>query len=162
LLTWPRAEIPRDNRRLVETAVHPEILHALAVRMGPSWLLHERALRGHDIAHRQTAQLNLVRRDLGFTESAIAFPDRSVERLRTRLGWEDRLVRFPLPPASPFGGVVADIKVPWHLFGGAFPGAGEEEAQHVRLVPGGFEFRYGADFRYDRWGLRPANQAAPS
>ena len=161
MCTWdalaaaPRAEIPRENRRLVEAAVHPEALHALAIRLGPAWLAHERKLRGIVLANLQGGNLNLIRRDLTFSEPEVRFPDRGDERIRTRLGWEDRVVRLPAALAGPFGREVTELKIAHHLFGGALPADTDELASEVVAEPGGFRFRFGARFRYDRLGLRP-------
>lgn len=151
-----QAEVPRDNRRLVEAAVHPETLRDLAARMGAAWRKHEIGLRGTALADSQGAALNLVRRDLGFDDPGVAFPASATDgRIRTRLGWEDRVARFSPPLAGPLGNDVSELKVPHHLFRGTFPAADEELANEVGSMPGGFTFRFGARFRYDRWGLRP-------
>lgn len=48
--------IPADNRRLVEHALHPEVIDALAAELGTAWLNHAASRAGTAYADRGTAE----------------------------------------------------------------------------------------------------------
>ncbi len=154
LAARPHSEIPGENRQLVEAAVHPEALHELALRMGSAWLMHERNLRGIVLAKSQGATLNLLRSDLSFSQPDVRFPESGDAQIRTRLGWEDRVARLPAPALGPFGHEINELHVAHHLFQGELPEDPDELASQVATHEGGFTFRFGTWFRYDRLGLR--------
>jgi len=59
-------EIPAMNRRLVETATHPEALAAIVRECGGSWKKHAQFCDGSALASRGLARLNLVERGKEF------------------------------------------------------------------------------------------------
>ncbi len=156
-----RLEIPRHNRKLVETATHPGALAELVQQLGTPWSAHQQHVIGSLLANRRQGTLNLVRRDLDFGTDpggeTVEFPSGdTARRIPTRLGLEDRLVRFePLVPSLfAAGRKIADLTLPHHLVA---PGtlAETEAAEAVELTNGGFAFRFGAwRYEYDRLGLR--------
>jgi len=151
----PEVEIPRDNRRLVEAGIHPEVLAALEEELGAPWPKHRQAILGRELADGQIARLNGIDRTLPFGDPNSLFPGRDQQRkIPTRLGLDDRIVHFPQPPPGPFGQPIAELRIPGHLVEKAPPRAEDEEAQAVTEIPGGFEFRFGRwSFRYTRLGL---------
>jgi CRISPR-associated endonuclease/helicase Cas3 len=154
----PEISIPADNRRLVETGTHPAALHDLASAAGEEWLRHEEHVLGTLLGRGRIASLHLLRTDRTFdpSDGQIEFP--SDCKIPTRLGEDDRLVRFAEPPAGPFGAAVTEITIPAFLVEKAPPPAEETEARDVTAEAGGFTFRFGQwSFRYDRLGLRSAS-----
>ncbi len=155
-----RMSIPTDNRKLVEAATHPAVLEELVRELGGPWAAHQTHVVGRGYAERRQGKLNLIRRDLGFGEESsgesVVFPSGdTARRIPTRLGLEDRLVRFEPPVASPFGGGgITEMTLPHHLVApGTSPEAeaGEEVDEDERCV----RFRFGAGrYVYDRLGLR--------
>ena len=87
----------------------------------------------------------------------VEFPAGDTARnIPTRLGEQDRLVRFPEPVASPFDPAVriSDLTLPHHLVA---PGTPRDAAlaEEVERGPLGVAFRFGSRrFAYDRLGLR--------
>ncbi len=151
----PMVSIPADNRRLVEEGTHPEALHALTTSLGEAWQRHERHVLGTLLGQGRIASLNLLRTDRPFDpeDPAIEFPRDS--KIPTRLGEDDRLVRFAEPPAGPFGEEIRELTVPWFMIEKAPPPAEEEQAREVIADEGGFTFLFGRwGFRYNRLGLR--------
>jgi CRISPR-associated endonuclease/helicase Cas3 len=141
--------IPRDNRRLVESATHPDMLRPFKDSPG-LWLEHSQQVEGGTIAQKQQAQGLLVDWDTVFSpDSASALdPD---ERARTRLGLDDSLVRFPDGFTGPFGSQPDQIAIPgW----AAAPGP-DHEMTDVLSYEGVITFRFaGTQFVYNRHGLR--------
>lgn len=154
-----RVELPRDNRELVEAATHPEVL-AEVVAKGNRWQTHDSYMRGTVSADGKQAKLNLLRRDKAFGK-APPFPPKGERRIPTRLGDEDRRVRFDPEADGPFGSPVDVVHVPHWMADGVPPEA--ETAEEIAPVaaadrPGaGFSFRFGPKtYLYDRLGLRDA------
>ncbi len=152
--------IPLDNRMLVEAGTHPEELAGLVEELGGLWAKHQTHVTGTTLAERRQGTLNLVRRDLAFgtdpSGECVEFPSGdTARRIPTRLGLDDRLVRFEPPVGSVFGAesTIANMRVPYHLVArGTAVDAAVAEA--VEPIAGGVEFRYGAGgYRYDRLGL---------
>jgi len=154
----PEISIPADNRRLVEAGTHPEAIEALVAELGSPWDSHRNHVQGTLVAQRRHGSINLVARSEGFLSGgpAVRFPEGDAYRhIPTRLGAEDRLVRFAAPPPSPFGGDVAELRIPYHLIELHPPPADAELAEEVAVEPEGFGFRFGSwSFRYDRLGLQ--------
>jgi len=110
--------IPEMNRWLVESGVHQEALDALIERLPPderdAWMLNRQRVKGDELAQVGTASGNVLRKDRDFMEQALD----DAERISTRLGANDRLIRFPEGTIGPFGGVITQIAVPdWMLRG---------------------------------------------
>ena len=155
-----RMTIPLDNRKLVEAGTHPAVLAGLVEELGEPWGKHQTHVTGKTLAERRQGTLNLVRRDLAFgtdpSGESVKFPSGdTARRIPTRLGLEDRLVRFEPPVASLFGAdsTISNITVPHHLVARG-TAADAAVAEAVERIEGGVEFRFGARrYRYDRLGL---------
>ena len=144
------ATIPADNRLLVEHALHPEVLDALAAELGTDWRNHAAASAGVAFADAQTGRTLAL--DLSQPFRDLHFPDMT-ETVATRLGAADLLVDFAQPLPGPFGRKVERLPIPhWMAHG-----IGEDDLPKV-LPADGDEARFGLGsrtYRYGRWGLRP-------
>lgn len=146
--------IPADNRRLVESATHPEALHAIAA-LGEAWATHAQQIDGDTGARRTSAKLGLLPLDTAFTE--LGFPNEV--KLATRLGIADRVVEFDPPQLGPFGNRVCELPIRHHLLPRSLPP--EALPDDIATEPGGFGFRLGdAHYRYSRVGLERLTQTA--
>lgn len=136
-------EIPRDNRRLVESTTHPDALSSLS---GDRWTLHAQFLVGSELTQRRAADLGVIEA-LPFGE--LAFGELR-ERVTTRLGLSDRMVRLPHEVLTPFGQRVVEIAMPGHLA----PRDEAVDAANLEAGAEGFRFTL-ADRRYSysRFGL---------
>ena len=139
----PEIVIPRDNRRLVERALHPEALAAV-IAGDIVWSNHANERAGGDHAAAESARR--IALDLSQPFRTLTFADVD-EEVATRLGARDLLVDLPEPLASPFGGVVTRIAIPHHMARGI--GARDEP----QLIDAN-SFHLGTRcFGYDQWGL---------
>lgn len=135
--------IPRDNRLLVEDALHPE---ALSMLTSPAWRRHARYLEGSLLTELRQAEIGSLQ-EQAFGECQFRAND---ERIVTRLGANDRRARMPRPVTSPFGTAITELLVPGHLA----PRAQAEEAEEVTTDAEGFGFLFGERrYRYSRFGL---------
>lgn len=139
--------IPADNRRLVESATHPEALVAMD-GLSEAWALHGRQVEGDTGARRAFAKLGLLPLDTTFPE--LGFPKEV--KLATRLGAADRIVIFDPPLTGPFGNLVRELPIRHHLLPRNLT---PEALPHVEShFPGCFTFSLGeASYRYSRVGL---------
>lgn len=145
----PVWRLPEMSRWLVEHSVHSEALMAVATARGANWQAHEAGVLGAQRGDARQAQLNLVDWTTRYSETT--FQDG--ERVPTRLGENDRLVRFLQPIAGPFGLSVGELTIPGRWARG-IP-ADEIEAFDVREHRGVTRFRFGdKQYVYDRYGLR--------
>ncbi|MDP3872858.1 MAG: CRISPR-associated helicase Cas3' [Methyloversatilis sp.] len=150
-----RIRIPADNRRLVESAMHPESLRAMDA-LGEAWESHGRQIDGDTGARRTSAKLGLLPLETAFSE--LAFPNEV--KLATRLGAADRIVVFDPPLPGPFGNSVRELPIRHHLLPAGL--ALEVEPKVEATEPGSFAFSLGeARYRYSRLGLERLSQAAP-
>lgn len=148
----PTVSIPADNRRLVERALHPDILDALAADLGAAWINHAAACAG--IAHADRGTAGDLSLDLSACWRDLVFPD-NAETVATRLGARDLLVDFPDPPPGPFGQEVDRVAIPHWMARGVGPDASPEL---LPAVAGRVRFRLGErTYAYDRWGLTAAD-----
>ena len=155
----PLVHIPADNRRLVEGALHKEVLDALTRELGTAWLNHAAVLEGTAAAERGLARHWAL--DLSAPFGTLLFPDRE-EAIATRLGTNDRLVEFDPPFTGPFGEAVQRLTVPGWMAGDA-DGATEPVVEDPS--PEGMQFRLGERrFLYGPWGFEAATDpvATPS
>lgn len=137
----PDIVIPRDNRRLVEGALHPDVLAEVANDLGTVWRNHAAVRSGGAVADGQTAAQIALDLSQRFTE----LDWRDAEGAVTRLGGRDLLIDLDPPLPGPFGKDVHRMRVP-HWMAGA--GATlERDGDLLRLG--------GRLLRYDQWGLRP-------
>lgn len=140
--------LPTDNRRLVENALHPEMLDAIARELGTAWTNHAARCAGIDHIGRQTGgdlslDLSVPFRDLIFPEGA--------QGVGTRLGDQPILVDFDVPLPGPFGEAVMRIAVPHWMAGRVDPDDRPEPLGHDK---DGWRFRLGEHhYVYGRWGL---------
>ena len=157
-LTWgyfqqhPQIEIPRDNRRLVESATHPDAMKALN---GHQWQRHTALVEGSQIAQGVRADhISLVKcYEQPFGE--FHFNELN-EDARTRLGLDS--LRLPLPEsvASPFGATLPEMLIPGHM-----APKGEDEIRDLTRIDGGIQFRLGPrHYRYTRHGLETIDEPA--
>ncbi len=154
LAEWGTIEIPRDNRRLVEQATHPQ---ALAVLAGERWARHAQAVDGTGLAQRVQAHFALLPPLYEQAFNGFSFHEAS-EAMRTRLGLDT--LRVPLSRAveSPFGVPLPEMLIPAHLLGGAARADVAEvlsaSAQEIGLAYGG------TVYRYSRFGLERQDERA--
>ncbi len=150
----PQWNIPEMNRMLVERATHPEVLHDIVKEMEEGWQKHANEVEGGGYAERQSALLNIIRRDKSFLldNDKVVFPSDD-KKIRTRLG-DDRIdIAFNPAQSSPFGGSREidglAVSVRW------LPAEKAPESVTPSPVEGGFRFSVGdRRFVYDRLGLR--------
>lgn len=140
----PCIVIPRDNRLLVERALHPDLLDALAERLGVAWQNHRSERSGGAAVDLQAAgqvALDFRRR---FTELQ---PFDGGEAVATRLGARDLLVDLTQPLSGAFGGTIERIAIPAWMA----PGVGDAPVEPIDART----FAIGSHrFAYDHWGLR--------
>ena len=150
----PVVKIPAMNRDLVESTTHPEELSTLAMILGGSWKTHLDKIRGVALAHQRHASLNLVSWDQPIGDTEAAFPSEDLcRKISTRLGEDDRLLRFDGPQQSPFGHSITLLTIPAFMARGVT----DEPSAVVpsRVEDGGLVFMFGNhEYRYDRLGLR--------
>jgi len=148
----PQICIPADNRRLVESATHPEALLAIEA-LGEAWATHAQQVEGDTGARCTSAKLGLLPLDTAFAD--LTFPDDV--KLATRLGAADRVVEFEPPLAGPFGKAVRELPIRHHLLPQEL--ALDTPPSDICTEPGGFRFRLGnARYRYSRLGLEKLPQ----
>lgn len=157
--TWRLVEdktiwaIPSMNRELVETATHPESLDNIVEELGGTWHEHSQQILGIRGADRTHAQLLLLPRDTRYGEEL--FPTDLNERIRTRLGEDNRRIQLPDVVSSPFGAVLRELVIPARWLP---EDAEASEAKDVHAKDGVLSFSFaGKPFTYDRLGLRPTD-----
>lgn len=144
--------IPADNRELVETTTHPEALDALAARLGEPWQRHRGKIEGIRLAHEGIATLALIDRTAPLGRYAFR-DDELDERLRTRLGEDDRRVVFASAPTGPFGQPVKELTLPGWMVRDV-PAGTDENAEAVEMGTEGFRFEWGEKlWEYGRLGV---------
>lgn len=147
-------EIPRDNRRLVEAATHPE---RLATLQGDAWARHAQYIEGIGGAQQSAAHAAAIpHKHFG----DFMFPTAVEGHLATRLGLNDRRLLLGGVFTSPFGRVLEEINLPGHLARGL-----EVEQAHV-VSREGNTLTIQADpqgqfvYRYSRFGLEKIDEPA--
>ncbi|TCS21568.1 CRISPR-associated helicase Cas3' [Acidomonas methanolica] len=145
----PDLVIPRDNRRLVEAASHPESLQSLAEELGGAWVKHWWHILGTNAAQEGQAGIACLEWD-----KEIAAAIDLGEHIRVRLGLDDRLVSLPPATIGPFGHEISSLTVPGRWLSGV---SAKEEPVSTPDEAGGLSIRFGDRlFVYDRLGLRRA------
>ncbi len=144
----PAVTIPADNRRLVEHALHPDVLAALALELGTAWRNHAANRAASDYGDRGTAEdLSL---DLNADFRTLVFPD-NAEKVATRLGEQQLLVDFETPLAGPFGEAVKRIAIPYWM---AYDVGMDDKPEPTGSDAEGERFALGRRrYVYGRWGL---------
>ncbi|MBE2294870.1 MAG: CRISPR-associated helicase Cas3' [Phycisphaerales bacterium] len=108
LRNMPVWVIPRDNRRLVEGATHPEVLAALN---SPMWQRHAEKVEDEEL--RQMLQATLVgMQSKPFGEFTFNPLNTTIQ---TRLGLNDWRVRLDRAVTSPFGQRLTELVIPGYL-----------------------------------------------
>ena len=153
----PEWRIPEMNRRLVERATHPTALEAITAELGDDWRVHANNVEGELIADTMTASSVVMRRDKTFygDNQDVIFGSME-ERIRTRLGDEGIEVEFHPKPTSPFDASLSieKLTIPAHLLLVQIAAANAKPPEPI-TDDAGFRFSInGANFRYDRLGLR--------
>ena len=141
----PEIVIPRDNRRLVEGALHPQALAAVARQGGAAWTNHAAERAGGALAEGQTAAR--IALDLSQRFTTLVF-GAAGEAAATRLGARDLLVDLETPLAGPFGTAITRIALPAWMIGHM-----REDEAPVTLDPHRFQLGE-RRYVYDQWGLR--------
>lgn len=141
---------PADNRALTEAAVHDESLCALAKELGPPWpAAHLQAATGIGLSEGALARANLIDWSASLADNN---PDGD-ERIRTRLGLDDRRVDLPEPLPGPFGERIRAFSLPGWMARGL---PADAEPTDIAAANGEIRFRLaGRAWRYDRLGLAP-------
>lgn len=152
--TQPVWTIPDMNRRLVESATHPDRIEQLHQTRVHAWELYHRDMLGKDIADALGAQGVLIDRRKAFGER---FPD-AEERIRTRLGEDGMRLALAKPRQGPFGEEIAELVLPAHWSRGI---AADHEPVDPQAEGDALILSVGdCTFRYDRFGLM--RQPGPS
>ncbi|MEX1366486.1 MAG: CRISPR-associated helicase/endonuclease Cas3, partial [Nannocystaceae bacterium] len=159
-------EIPKDNRALVEGATHPDALEAIVEQLGEPWARHGDHLLGSSLTRHRVAKRCLVDRGSVFDdddENGARFPSaEELGKVTTRLGDEDRLITFEPSVRGPFGASIQRVTVPHFLLRGS-PDDPLATVQAIEEPNGVLRFGYGeAEYVYDRWGLRLADDTSPA
>lgn len=155
ILKHRETNIPADNRRLVEEGTHPALLEKLVSQLGGPWQQHQGYVHGMTSFRYRHADVCMIQRHKRFDQHP-EFPSKDERHITTRLGLDDRLIRFSSPhPQGPFGSIITNVSIPGHWLGDI----GDEDNSEVATEPQGesaFVFVFGKRrYRYDRWGLRP-------
>ena len=141
--------IPADNRRLVESATHPEALQAIEA-LGEAWATHAQQIEGDTGAKKSFARGALIKFDKPFVGDDNRFPPDL--DIATRLGAADRLAEFDPPLPGPFGNAIRELPIRHHLLPHGL--AVDAKPDAIEREPGGFRFRLGdTHYRYSRLGL---------
>ena len=101
--------IPAMSRRLVESCLHSGALAEIVKSCGEVFERHQNDLLGKVFGQRRQAELNLV--DWNRPYSEMAFPKSLDERIKTRLGEEDRRVEFDPTVLGPFGLPIKELTI---------------------------------------------------
>ncbi len=150
--TWT---IPDMNRQLVEGGLHSDILSGVAEEMGEKWKKHQQFIDGSAVAHRLSAKNMLVRRDRPFGHPDTLFPSERSEaeqKVKTRLGEDDRIIELPHSVKSPFGRSFCKINIPSFYLPDA---EGDCAVEDIKIEESGLTFTVGGvTFIYNRLGLQ--------
>lgn len=162
--TWQALEqhdilnIPDMNRALVESTTHPQALGATLSALGPRAERHVQWLQASYFADRLVAKRNILDWRQPFGECSF-LSDELGERITTRLGEQDRRVRFEVPPMGPFGQELRELSIPAWLVRGSSRELLQETARIQEAASGRIVFTFDAKgqepFLYDCLGLRP-------
>ncbi len=145
--------IPGMNRLLVEHSLHSAALEAVVQAGGDRWNAHAVQMIGSERGLARQAELNLVPWSRPYSETS--FP--ADQRIATRLGEGDRLVRFDPSVPGPFEASFSELVLREWWTRGVPP---DLDTATVVSAGSGVLFRLGgAAFRYDRLGLRPEASA---
>lgn len=150
----PEVTVPADCRRLVEHGLHDTALAAVAAE-DARWTAHTTALAGAKSGEHILAELSSLPWSTDFRRCH--FKIEKDQKLKTRLGEEDRRVCFDPAPMGPFGHPVAALNLPAYWAKGV-----DDDAVPTDVDAGDGMLRFGFGkqrFIYDRMGLRPVEDA---
>jgi CRISPR-associated endonuclease/helicase Cas3 len=140
--------IPRDNRRLVEAATHPCVIHLLARELSGPFMAHWQTNLGNSGAQALAAN-NAC---LNWSQPIEPLP-RLEERIVTRLGLNDRTVELLPGTIGPFGSAISLVSIPGRWLGSLAVDAKLD----IATMAGELAIMLGdRTFVYNRFGLRPA------
>ena len=153
----PEWVLPRDNRLLVEASTHEGALRELAERFGPEWKERLNELLGKRAADRNHAALLCLNWGKPFSDAGNVIARGGMERIGTRLGVADRLIRFAEEADSPLGNRISGIRIPgWFFSVGEKGNNSEEPDEPVQVEARDNALRFGVNgrvFWYARHGL---------
>lgn len=140
--------LPRDNRQLVELALHPEQLSTIAGEKGTAWLNHAAQQSASAFADRSTAHGLSYDTSVSFRE--LSFP-KDGNAIATRLGARDLIVDLEAPLPGPFGHEIARLTIPHWMAGQA---ASDDQLEQLPSSNHALRFRLRErHYTYDQWGL---------
>jgi CRISPR-associated endonuclease/helicase Cas3 len=146
-------EIPAMNRYLVEHATHEQTLSEIGRAQG--WEDENLRFHGRKSVAGSLAQAHGLNMEKPFDERFV-FPA-TEERVRTRLGLDDRVVRVASPITSPFGLVIDALSIPGWMARGI---PATTEVVEAGRIEGGFQLQLGSEnFLYNRFGLGKVSNA---
>jgi CRISPR-associated endonuclease/helicase Cas3 len=156
----PQWDLPAMNRLIVEQATHPSHLGAITSELKGRWMEHAQRMDGIRAAERIFAQGNLVSRNVSFDDVSALYDSDVETTIRTRLGLDDRVVRFDPPFEGPFGNAINTLTIPgWMIDGESSESLLPSE---IRTNRGEILFNVGRrSLRYDRLGLRKEDTHEP-
>ena len=146
IASHPEWTLPKMNRRLVESATHPERIEALHEELGgDDWQTYWNTVYGKDVADAGAARGVTLNTDTPFAD--VRFPDNE-EKIRTRLGAEGARITFSAPVIGPFGIKISSLTLPAHWSRGISASDCEAvtpivERGAIRLEIGKLELYYG-------------------
>jgi CRISPR-associated endonuclease/helicase Cas3 len=147
-------EIPTMNRYLVEHATHEQALAEIGHLHG--WTDENERYHGKKFAAGSLARTHGL--DMGrMFDERFVFPA-AEERVRTRLGLNDRVLRLCQAMKSPFGQTIDALSVPGWMGSGI---SDDVEVVEAVAVDGGIEITLpSVALLYDRFGLQRSTRAA--
>lgn len=146
--------IPAQNRALVESATRFSALESLAKMLGEVWESHLNEYMGSDYAKRGAANAVLLDWSKRWDDQDWSEPR---ERVRTRLGLDDRRIELSEPWDSPFGETIDRLNIPGWMAEGIEPS--EEKAEVKQNTKAELLFCWSTlDFSYSRRGLARLDQ----
>ena len=140
--------IPRDNRVLVEGALHSENMPS-----GGVWQHHLKTLQSTGQYSKGQARQGMIRYDKAYTSDRNRFPN---EFIPTRLGHEEVTIELPETVLTPFGSEIGELSIPFYDAekAGVLDAEDVPVAEYVRQTDWGFTFRIGKlDMQYSARGL---------
>lgn len=148
LVERPVVSIPADNRYLVETATHPDNLHAIQEENGEAWQTLGQRIEGDTGAQKTIGYMHALDVEQTFGEKE--FPNDV--QIATRLGAQDRILHFDLDPPGPFGDPIKELPIRYHLLPKDL--SPDTEPSDITHTETSLTFRLGnVQFRYTRLGL---------
>jgi CRISPR-associated endonuclease/helicase Cas3 len=148
LVERPVVSIPDDNRYLVEAATHPDKPHSIQEEQGDAWQVLGQRIEGGTGAQQTIGRLHALDVEKIFGEQE--FPNDV--QIATRLGAQDRLLHFDLKWLSPFGELLKELPIRYHLLPKDL--SPDTEPSDIIKTETSITFRLGnAQYRYTRLGL---------